>query len=90
MRLRDIGENGGRFRQHAALGHERRHPAFRVDLEIVGLRLLGGAEVDPSRFVVSAGFFERDMRSQSAGVGGVIEREHGGPRMMGRDRRPAL
>src|ERR1700722_16086294 len=85
MRLRDIGENGGRFRQHAAPSYEGRPPAFRIYLEIGRLRLLGGAEVDPSRFVSGVRLFERNMRSKSAAVGGVIEREHGGPRMMGLD-----
>jgi hypothetical protein len=40
----DIGQNGRRFGQHAAVGHERRRAAFRIDLEIAGLGLLGCVE----------------------------------------------
>ena len=53
------------------------------------LRAHCGAEIDPSRLISRARFFERDMRSKRAGVGGVIEREHGGPKMKGRSS-PAL
>ena len=74
--LRNEGEDGWRFGQHAALGNQRRHATFRIDREILGLRLLGASEVDPSRFEGGAGLFERDMRRQGAGVGRIIESEH--------------
>ena len=74
--LRNEGEDGGRFGQHAALGNQRRHATFRIDREILGLRLLGASEVDSSRFEGGAGLFERDMRRQCAGVGRIIESEH--------------
>ena len=86
MSLGDIGENGRRFRQDAAIGDERRHPALRVDPQIVGLGLLGRGEVDEARVIRGARLLERDMRSERAGVGRVVEREHGNPGL-GRERR---
>ncbi len=90
MALGDEGENGRRLGQHAAPGHERRHAALRIDLEIIGPGLLGGGEVDPPCLVVRAGLFKRDMRGERTGVGGIVEREHRRSRGMGRGMRPAL
>jgi hypothetical protein len=71
--LRNEGENRRRFGQHAALGDKRRHPPLRIDLKILGLRLLGAGEVNPSRFEGGACLYERDMGGKGARVCLVIE-----------------
>ena len=82
--LRNEGEDGWRFGQHAVLGDQRRHATFRIDREVLGLGLLGASEVDPSRLEGGAGLFERDMRRQRAGVGRIIQSEHDSSRFVAR------
>ena len=74
--LRDVGEDRRRLGQDALVGHQRRHAAFRIDLEIVRALLLVGLEVEPHGAVVGAGFLQRDVRGERAGAGGVIELVH--------------
>ena len=76
--LGDEGQHGGRFRQHAAIGDQRRHAALGIDLEILGRLLLGLAEVDTHRRIVGADFFQDDVRGERAGMGGVEEFQHAG------------
>ena len=64
-----IGEHRRRLGQDAVIGHQRRHAALRIDLEIFRAALLVALEVEPLGGVVGAGLFQGDMRGERAGAG---------------------
>jgi hypothetical protein len=80
--LRHKEQQAGRFGERAPFRHQRRNAALWVDREILRRALGLGAEIDPLRLVIRAGFFEGDVRCQRAGSRRVIELEH--------ERRPFL
>jgi hypothetical protein len=74
--LRHEGQHRWRLRQDAAIGHQRRHAAFGIDLEIVGRALLVGSKADPHCRIVGADIFQGDMRGERTGVRRVVELQH--------------
>src|SRR5262249_27246720 len=75
--LAEIGQDGGVLGQGLAVVEaERRHPAERMDLQIVRRALLALGEVDLLRVVRLAAFLEHDVRRHGTGAGCEIKRQH--------------